>query len=357
MSAAGDLWAVLMAGGSGTRFWPASRRAVPKQFLRVAGSRTLIQDTAARLGTLVPPERQLVVTGRDHVALVQKQLRRIPPENVLAEPVGRNTAPCVAWAAHEIARRDPAAVQVVLPSDHVIRPAPAFRKLLQAAADEARATGALLTFGVRPMFPATGYGYIEFGVQVSSRGGAPVHAVERFVEKPDRERAQHFLQTGRFLWNSGMFVWSTPAILAALREHAPSVLEPIARCRDAAEVAAVYPQVPALSIDVAVLEKARGVRVVPFDVSWSDVGAWTALPEVLGADAAGNVAGGGAALVAEDAAGNVVYAPGGELVALVGVRDLVVVRAGKALLVCTKERAQDVKKIVDRLAREAPGWI
>jgi mannose-1-phosphate guanylyltransferase len=357
MTANVEMWAVIMAGGSGTRFWPASRRAVPKQFLRVAGNRTLIQETAARLGDLIPPERRLVVAGVDHVALVRKQLPKIPPENVLAEPTGRNTAPCVAWAALEIARRSPDSVQVVLPSDHVIRPAPEFRKLLRAAADEAAQSQALVTFGIRPTFPATGYGYIELGESHGTRGKAEVFAVRRFVEKPDRARAEEFLATGRYLWNSGMFVWSTAAILAALREHAPQVLSPLELCRTAAEVAATYPTVPSVSIDVGVMEKARGVRVIPFGISWSDVGAWPALPEVLPADADGNVAGGGAKVVAESSRGNVVHAPKGEVVALVGVEGLVVVRAGKAILVCPKDRAQDVKKIVDRLSREDPGWV
>ncbi len=356
MATRGDLWAVLMAGGAGTRFWPASRRALPKQFLRVAGRRTLLQETAARLGTLVPPERRIVVTGREHADLVRKQLRRLPSENVLLEPLGRNTTACIAWAALEIARRDARAIQAVLPSDHVIQPAAGFRRLLAHAADEAAESGALLTFGVRPTHPATGYGYIETGARLGTRGKTDVLAVERFVEKPDRARAEQFLASGRFLWNSGMFVWSTPAILAALRAHAPEVLAPLERAHAAGTVADAYPALPAVAIDVAVMEKARGVRVLPFDLAWSDVGAWPALGELLPADAAGNVADGGALVVAHDACGNVVHAPKGSLVALVGVKDLVVVRAGKALLVCPRERAQDVKQIVDRLARENPEW-
>jgi len=352
-----ETWAVIMAGGSGTRFWPASRKKHPKQFLRVAGSKTLIQEAAARLGDLIPAERRLVVAGHEHVALVRKQLPKIPPENILAEPTGRNTAPCVAWAAVEIARRSPNSVQVVLPSDSVIRPAAEFRKLLRAAIEEAASSSALVTFGVQPTFPATGYGYIEIGDELGRRGKTPVHAVKRFVEKPDRERAEQFLATGRYLWNSGMFVWTTSAILAALREHAPTVLAPLERCRTSAEAVAIYPTIPSVAIDVAVMEKARDVRVVPFGISWSDVGAWPALPDVLEADPQGNVTGGGAKLVAEDSQRNVVHAPKGELVALVGVSDLVVVRAGKAILVCPKDRAQDVKKIVDRLSREDPDWV
>jgi len=352
-----ETWAVIMAGGSGTRFWPASRKRHPKQFLRVAGSKTLIQETAARLGDVVPPERRLVVTGHEHVALVRKQLPKIPPENILAEPTGRNTAPCIAWAAVEIARRSPHSVQVVLPSDSVIRPAAQFRKLLGVAIEEAASSSALVTFGVQPTFAATGYGYIEIGDELARRGKTPVHAVLRFVEKPDRARAEQFVASGKHLWNSGMFVWTTDAILAALREHAPAVLAPLERCATSAEAIAVYPTIPSVAIDVAVMEKMRDVRVVPFDIAWSDVGAWPALVDVLLADAEGNVTGGGAQLVSLDAMRNIVHAPKGELVALVGVSDLVVVRAGKALLVCPKDRAQDVKQIVDLLSREDPGWV
>lgn len=351
-----ETWAVIMAGGSGTRFWPASRRAKPKQFLKVGGTKTLIQETVARLGKLIPPERCLVVTGAEHAALVHKQLRKIPPENVLAEPVGRNTTPCVAWAALEIARRAPNSVHAVLPSDSVIRPAPAFRNLLSAAIEEAAESSALVTFGVVPTFAATGYGYIEVGDKVARRGRSVVYAVRNFVEKPDRERAERYVASGQYLWNSGMFVWRTSAILAALREHAPNVLAPLEACRTNADVIAAYPTIPSVSIDVAVLERARNVRVLPFDIEWNDVGAWPALADVAAPDANGNTTVGGARLVTEDALRNVIHASNGELVALIGVSDLVVVRAGKALLVCSKDRAQDVKKIVDQLARDGTTW-
>ncbi len=349
-----ETWAVIMAGGSGTRFWPASRRSKPKQFLRVTGAKTLIQETVARLGKLIPPERCIVVTGREHVGLVREQLRKLPPENILPEPVGRNTTPCVAWAALEIARRAPDSVHAVLPSDSVIRPATEFRKLLAVAIEEASESGALITFGVRPTFAATGYGYIEIGDPV---GKGNAHAVRRFVEKPDRERAETFLASGNHLWNSGMFVWRTSAILAALREYAANVMTPLEACRTRDDVIAAYPTIPNVAVDVAVLEKARNVRVVPFDIEWNDVGSWPALADVAEADAHGNVTVGGAQIVTEDALRNVIHAPKGELIALVGVNDLVVVRAGKALLVCPKDRAQDVKRIVDRLSREDPGWV
>lgn len=357
MSTRPDLFAVILAGGSGTRFWPASRKKLPKQFLAVGGKRSLIAETAARLGTLVPPERRLVVAGEEHVALVRKALRNLPPENILAEPIGRNTAACVAWAALEVERRSSGAVHAVFPADHVIGPAARFRKTLGAAADEARASGALVTFGIKPTFPATGYGYIEQGATVSKQGAIQVFDVRRFVEKPDRARAEQFLAAGKFLWNSGMFVWTTTAILAEMRRSTPDLMKSLERAGSNAEIARVYPSLPSVSVDVAVLEKARSVRVIPADFEWSDIGAWPALPELLPLDAHENCVAGGATLLSEDSTRCVTYGKRGELIALLGVEDLIVVRAGNALLVCRKDRAQDVKKIVTRLEREGPAFL
>lgn len=367
------LYAVLLAGGFGTRFWPASRRALPKQFLRIAGKRSMIAETAARIVAtsarsrtgLVPWERVLVVTADAHRALVLRALRKLPPENVLGEPVGRNTAACAAWAALEIERREKDAVQAVLPSDHVIEPAAEFQRVLGLTAEHAANGDALYTFGIRPTFPATGYGYIEAAEHAPHGASAlDVRGVARFVEKPDRARAEQFLATGRFFWNAGIFVWRTQAILSALREHAPSVVEPLeaalsgptAHAREAAARAA-YPGLPSVSIDVAVMEKARDVRVVPIDFRWNDVGSWTAIPDVQASDVLKNTVAGGAQLLAHDARNCIAYGAQGELVALLGVRDLVVVHAGKVTLVCPRERAQDVKQLVERLEREGPEFL
>lgn len=357
MSTKHELFAVILAGGSGTRFWPASRKKLPKQFLSVAGTKSLIAETAARLGTLVPPERRLVVAGLEHVPLVKKALRNLPPENILAEPVGRNTAACVAWAALEVERRSSGAVHAVFPADHVIGPAATFRRTLEAAAEEARASGALVTFGIRPTFPATGYGYIEQKEALAKRGLSDVWAVRRFVEKPDRARAEQFLAAGTFLWNSGMFVWTTTAILGEMRRSVPELLRVLEKAPDNATIARLYPSLPSVSVDVAVLEKAASVRVIPADFAWSDVGAWPALPETLPLDQHGNCVAGGATLLSEDARGCVAYGKRGELITLLGVEDLIVVRAGDAVLVARKDRAQDVKKIVTRLEREGPAYL
>lgn len=352
-------YAVVMAGGSGTRFWPASRKARPKQFLPISGGQPMLAETCARLAGLVPLERTLVVTAESQAELVRRTLPGLPRENVLCEPAARNTAPCVAFAAEEIARRAPDSLQIVLPADHVIRPLEAFQRTLRAALAAATREEALVIFGVRPDHPATGYGYIEAGATLAELDGEPLYAVKRFVEKPDRARAEQFLAAGTFLWNSGMFVWHTRAIRAALATHAPAIAAGFARLAAGEALERVYPQLPSVAIDVAVLEKAANVRMLPIGYGWNDVGSWSALPEVHAPDAQGNwrALSGGARLVAEDARGCVAYAEGDEVIALVGVRDLVVVRAGRATLVCPRERAQDVKKIVERLASEGPEFL
>src|SRR5688572_18307068 len=291
-----DVYAVIMAGGSGTRFWPASRRDRPKQYLPISGAEPLLTQTFARLEGLVPLERVLVVTARSQVGEVRRTLPALPVDNILAEPSARNTAPCVAWAATEIARRAPASLQVVMPADHVIRPAQAFQRTLRAGLAEAEQSRALITFGIRPTHPATGFGYIETGERCAQRDGLDVLRVRRFVEKPDVERAKQFLAAGSFAWNAGIFVWRTDAILAAVAEHTPEIARGLEEIARGAPLDAVYPRLPSVSIDVGVMEKARDVRMLGIDYFWSDVGSWTALPEVLEADADHNFVTGGTAL-------------------------------------------------------------
>lgn len=353
----GATWAIIMAGGTGTRFWPASRRARPKQYLPIAGDAPMLTQTAERLAGLVAPERILVVTTAEQRGAVQGCLPNLPAENLIAEPTGRNTAACTALAALEVHRRDPGAGLFVLPADHVIEPAERFRETLAAGLAEARQHGTLVTFGIQPTHPATGYGYIELGDALSVERGQAVHAVQRFVEKPDRARAEAFLETGRFLWNAGIFAFTAETILAAFRRHAPRLigsLEPV--FSDPTRLAAAYGQVESVPIDVAIFERADNVRTLRIDYRWNDVGSWSALAEIGEPDAGGNfrALGPGARLLAEDSSGNVVYSEGDDLIALVGVQDLVVVRSGRATLVCPRERAQDVKRIVERLA-SAPG--
>lgn len=348
------LYAVIMAGGSGTRFWPASVAARPKQFLPISGGLPMIEETYRRLAGLVDAAHTLVVTAASQVELVRAALPELPPENVLAEPEARNTAPCVAWAAYEIARRDPDAVQVVLPADHVIRPAESFRATLLAAAREAAtegAAGGLYTFGIQPTFPATGYGYIKAGDARGESDGHDVFAVERFVEKPAEEVATAYLDEGGYFWNAGIFVWHTGAILAALRELTPKLADGMERIMAGADLAAEYGQLDKDPVDIAIMERAADVRLLPIDYTWNDVGSWKALEEISRKDGHGNavVMSEGGEFVRVDAHKNLVYAEGERVIALVGVDGLAVVQTDDATLVCPLDRAQDVKKVVEEL--------
>ncbi|MEZ4392541.1 MAG: sugar phosphate nucleotidyltransferase [Polyangiales bacterium] len=349
------IYTVIMAGGSGTRFWPASRKARPKQLLALGadGDTPLLTATARRVSTLSPLAQTLVVTRADLAAATREALPGLPDENLLLEPAGRNTAPCVAWATATIRRRDPTAVVVVLAADAFIADEPAFIAALKTAAKAAEG-GAIVTLGIRPSRPETGYGYLYLGDAVE---GAPegVRRVRAFVEKPDAERAAIYLRDGEHLWNAGIFVFRADVMDAAVRAHLPSV----ARAMDAfdgaaregleaARVGELYATLPNISVDYGVMEKVSEVAVVPVDCGWSDVGSWQASWELGDKDAEGNVVRADAVLC--DAQGNVVSAPAGKVVALVGVRDMVVVDTPDALLVVPRDRAQEVKKAVDALA-------
>ncbi|MCA8981720.1 MAG: mannose-1-phosphate guanylyltransferase [Planctomycetes bacterium] len=347
------LYAVVMAGGVGTRFWPASRRARPKQLLSIAGERSMLAQTIERLGGLVAPRNVLVVTSAELADAVREAVPELPPENVILEPQGRNTAPCVALAAFEIERRDPSSVQIVVPADHVIEPADRFRSALAAAVREARG-GRLVTLGIEPTHPATGYGYIKKGARRDGDAQWPVHEVLSFVEKPDSARAREFQESGDYLWNGGIFVWETRAILSALRAHATGIYDALSGVTGGEELARAYAKLEPAPIDVAVMERATNVSVVPVDFTWNDVGAWPSLAEVVPADSSGNHVSGGVRLVARDATDCIVYGDDDALVALVGVEGLVVVQSGKTVLVCPRDRAQEVRAIVAQLENEAP---
>jgi len=353
-----DVYAVIMAGGSGTRFWPLSRRAWPKQFLALADSEeSLLQSTVRRISGLVPSERILVVTSERHSDATRKQLPELPPENVLAEPAARNTAPCVAWAAAHVSARSPQAVMMVLPADPHIGDEAAYRSLLSRAAEAARTEG-IVTIGVSPTRPETGYGYIESGAELAPG----VLKVQRFVEKPDSARAQQFLKEGRFLWNSGMFFFRADVILGEYQRQLPDLhafacgyRERIAPGASAAGGSAAsyvnerYAGLTSISIDHGIMEHAHDVRVVPGSFGWYDIGSWTTAWELASKDADGNALLADASLV--DAENCYVRAKAGKLVALIGVEDLVVVDTEDALLIMPRERAQDVRRVIDDLAK------
>lgn len=336
--------AVVMAGGRGTRFWPRSRAAMPKQFLAITGKETLLEETVRRLEASFGLEHTFVLTTEDLADEVKRQLPELPPENVLLEPEGRNTAPCLALCLVALERRFEGGVMAVLSADHWIGEQKAFLADLDLAMDHAEATGDLVVFGIPPTSPETGYGYIE------SEGDGAIRKVKAFREKPPLDVAVQYLTSGRHTWNAGMFVWTLKDFRAALSAHAPDLLAPLdAWNGEAATLAAAYGQLPKQPIDIALMEKARNVAVVPARFRWSDVGSWPAALAFQEKDARGNVARGDVLLV--DTKDTAVFG-GRRLVATAGVEGLIIVDADDALLVTHRERAQGVKEIVERLRAE-----
>lgn len=337
--------AVVMAGGRGTRFWPRSRAAMPKQFLAITGKETLLEETVRRLEESFGLEHTFVLTTDDLADEVRRQLPELPPENVLLEPEGRNTAPCLALCLVQLERRFPeGGVMAVLSADHWIGGKEAFLGDLDRAMDHAEAHRELVVFGIPPTAPETGYGYIE------SEGDGPVRRVVAFREKPPLGVAMQYLASGRHTWNAGMFVWTLKDFRSALAAHAPEMLAPLdAWDGDARTLASAYGQLPRQPIDIALMEKATNVSVVPARFRWSDVGSWPAALAFQEKDGHGNIAQGDALLV--DTKDTAVFG-GKRLIATAGVEGLIIVDAGDALLVTHKDRAQGVKEIVERLKAE-----
>ena len=364
------LHAVIMAGGVGSRFWPRSRRATPKQFLDVFGDASLIQNTFARLQPLVEPDHVWVVTHRDYVETTRQHLPAVPPDHVLGEPVARNTAPCVALAAARLLADDPDATMVVLPADHLIANVGRFHQVLEAAVEAAQPgagedRGALVTIGIRPTHPETGYGYVQYDMEGDGRPGEALdedafqdtpraYPVLTFAEKPDLPTAERFLDAGDFLWNSGMFVWRADTVLAAFERYLPKVWRLFAPLVDAfgtdgeaAAVADAYERAPKISIDYGIMEQADRVLVVPGAFGWSDVGDWRAVHDIADKDEAGNRAEGN--VILQDTARSFARSSDGRLLVLVGMEDAMVIDTGDAVLVCHREQAQKVKDVVDFL--------
>jgi mannose-1-phosphate guanylyltransferase len=357
------VFVVVLAGGSGTRFWPASRARRPKQLLPLTGGEAMLRETIRRVLPLVGSwDHVLVAGGRAVEEATRAAIPELPGANLLVEPVARNTAPCIAWAAATIARRSPDAVVVVLPSDHHIADEVAFRTCLEAAIASAEA-GVVTTIGIRPTRPDTGFGYLEIDASGSVTMGHATRGL-RFVEKPALERARAFVAGGRHLWNGGMFIFRAGDMVRAVAEHQPAIAELVgsfdaaaARGEERAEVERGFAAMPSVSVDVGVMEKLAQFAVIPGDFGWSDVGSWEAAWELADKDALGNAALDTATYV--DATGNLVVdarAPGAptKTIALVGVRDLVVVETDDALLVVPRERCQDVRAVVESLKAKRP---
>ncbi len=350
------MFALIMAGGVGTRFWPRSRMRRPKQVLNIVGQRSLIQDTVARLSGLVPCERTFVICLEQQREIIANQLPQLAPEQIIGEPRGKDTAPCIGLAALYMRRLDPEGVMVAMPADHVVARERSFRKVLKAAEIIARTRDCLVTIGIQPTYPATGYGYIQHDAEELDRlVGVSCYPVRTFAEKPTLEYAQKFLASGDFLWNSGIFVWKISRILAEIEDKLPELYEGlceidrhIGKKTERKVIERVYRQTRSISIDYGVMEKSDNIVVLKGDFGWSDVGSWEEVYKLGRRDKEDNVSEG--ALASYEARGCYVWAPN-KLVALLGVNDLVVVDTEDALLICPRHRSQEVKQLVDAMRR------
>lgn len=352
-----EKYGVIMAGGGGTRFWPLSRVSTPKQFLNITGNDSMINDTIKRIKDIIPSDKIIIVTNKSQQKTLDKIiLDDIPRENILVEPVGRNTAACIAYAALDIRKRCSEAIMGVFPSDHYIKDINEFQKVLNAACDIAEDTDKLVTIGIKPTFPSTGYGYIRYDkdkVTVAKKKEA--FDVLDFVEKPNALKAKSYLKSGNYLWNSGMFVWKTSVILKSFERFLPRLyrkiieIEPLLGTKKEKDMLEkVYPNLPNISIDYGIMERADNVVVIPGDFGWSDVGSWDSLGTLFPTDENGNIVKGD--FVDIDTHNSIIYS-NGRLVATVGLENMIVVETCDALLVCPKKRAQDVKIVVERLRK------
>ena len=341
-----NLYAVILAGGSGTRFWPLSRQANPKQFLRMMGEQSLLQETLGRVSLRVKVPNILIVTNKDHCKKVFQQAKafRIPKNNILLEPEGKNTAPAIAWAAAHIYRQNRKAIMAVLPSDHLVLNPKAFIQYLDEAVQLAE-QNYLVTLGIVPTRPETGYGYLK--VRSSQRFNQTVWKVEKFTEKPTLETAKRFVQAKTYLWNSGMFIWKCSVVLEAFRKYLPQVYRAFEEYQGS--VNSFWSKLPNISVDYGILEKANNVVTVPAkNLGWSDLGSWESLAEVRKKDKSGNSSRG--PVIALHCKNSLIFADQ-RLVAAVGLDEVIIVDTPDALLVCRKDRSQQVRSIVETLKR------
>jgi mannose-1-phosphate guanylyltransferase len=352
-----SLYVLILAGGSGERFWPLSRRARPKQLLRLVGNKTLLEETLARLEGFVPAERILILTNREQEDGVRKLLGNFPKENIVAEPAKRDTAAAVALGTGWVASRDHAAIMAVLPADHLIANKDAFQETLALAAEAAEETSGLVTIGIKPSWACPGFGYIEQGKPVHlpkhpNKNG--IHRVLRFREKPNLDLAESFLRKGNFRWNAGMFVWSVPTMLREFNRHAPELADFISQLRAPENFQKAlherFAKLPRISFDYAIMEKADRVFVVEASFDWDDIGSWRGVANYFEKDNQGNAA--NRSITALDASNNIVFEEDGTTIALLGVHDLIVVRTRDALLICHRHEAERIKDLIGRIPAE-----
>lgn len=350
------IYALILAGGSGERFWPLSRRSRPKQLLRLISEQTLLEQTVERLRGIVPPERILILTNVDQESAVRELLADFPAANILAEPAKRDTAAAVALGVGWVAARDHVATMLVLPADHVIKDTAAFQRTLSAAAIAAEQSGSLVTIGIKPTWACPGFGYIEAGkpMKIRDAAGANIRHVVRFREKPNADLAETFIRQGNFRWNAGMFVWSVPTVLSEFNRHTPELASFISQLQGRNNfektIREHFAELPKISFDYAIMEKADRVLVVEADFDWDDVGSWRAVASYFKNDDEGNATNCEAAIA--DSTNNIVFADDGTTVALLGVHNLIVVRTGDALLVCHRHQAEKIKGLVAKIAPE-----
>ena len=344
-----------MAGGIGSRFWPMSRTNFPKQFLDILGTgKTLIQQTYERFSKLIPAENIFIITLQEYISIVKKQLPQIAEENILGEPSRKNTAPCVAYISFKIFQKDPKASLIVAPSDHLILENDKFTATCEMALGFVNHMNALITLGIQPAYPNTGYGFIQHDVAEAVPG---VFKVKTFTEKPNMELAKTFITSGDFLWNAGIFVWQVKKVLVAFEKHLPEMYELFAAEKDkfntqqeGAALAEIYPQCTNISIDFGVMEKADNVYVIPASFGWSDLGTWNSAWENMEKDYFGNAVTGKQVMVV-DASNCMVHVPDNKLVLLQGLNDYIIVDTKDVLLICKKEKEQEIKEYVAEIKR------
>lgn len=343
-------YGVIMAGGGGTRFWPLSRQKTPKQMLNLSGKDLMINETIDRIAHTISKEDIFIVTNEKQVEKMKQCAgESVQSDHILSEPSARNTAACIGYAAFEIVKKYGDGIMCIFPSDHFIKDEVEFTRILEEAIQTAEAEDKLVTIGIQPTFPSTGYGYIKF-----DQGEETVaKRVIEFKEKPDIERAKAYVESGNYAWNSGMFIWKASTILKNFERYLPKVYECLERIADAMNtskeaetIAKVYPEIPSISIDYGIMERSSDVMVIPGEFGWNDVGSWDMLDSLYDADSKGNVIHGQQINI--DTTNCISYSSG-KLIATVGVDNLVIVETGDAVLVCHKDRAQDVKKIVETL--------
>ena len=352
-----SIYTLILAGGSGERFWPLSRRARPKQLLRLVSNKTLLEETLARLEGFIPPERILILTNREQESAVRKLLSNFPKENIVAEPAKRDTAAAVALGTGWVTARDHAAIMLVLPADHVIKNRTAFQETLALASDAAEETSELVTIGIKPTWACPGFGYIELGKPVHLRKRPDrdaIHRVLRFREKPNLDLAESFLRKGNFRWNAGMFVWSVPTVLSEFNRHAPELADFISQVGAPGNfekaLSERFSKLPRISFDYAIMEKTDRVLVVEASFDWDDIGSWRAVANYFEKDKQGNAA--NRAITTLDSSNNIVFEEDGTSIALLGVHDLIVVRTPDALLICHRHEAERIKDLIGKIPPE-----